>query len=107
MLQTFLKIIRPVFFMPTVCWLSTACAVVYSKCMKPFVSSLNIIGGQQSNINGMIITGFEKNTLNIEYIKSRTKFASNANLHKFANFHSFVTISETVKMLVGGIPPNP
>ncbi len=61
MLQTFLKIIRPVFFMSAVCWLSTACAVVYSKCMKPFVSSLNIIGGQQSNINGMIVTGFEKN----------------------------------------------
>ena len=35
------------------------------------------------------------------------KFASNANLHKFAYFHSFVTISETAKMLVGGIPPTP
>ena len=41
------------------------------------------------------------------YNENGTKFASNANLHKFANFHSFVTISETAKMLVGGIPPNP
>ena len=48
------------------------------------------------------------NILWISYdYKRKFKLASNANLHKFADFYSFVTIFETVKTLVGGIPPNP